>query len=82
MTQIPVASVGGRIKALVTRTLNVVGGQNTSHKYYESRRPCRECGGSMVYRSMRWSIVTGKYLRSCESCGYTDPRPVKMVRQI
>ena len=52
------------------------------HGSHPSRRPCPECEGVMVYQPTRLSAVTGKYLRSCESCGYTDPRPVKMVRQI
>ena len=47
-----------------------------------SRRPCPVCGGAMFYEPKPWSAVTGKYLRSCESCDYTDARAVKIVSQI
>jgi hypothetical protein len=47
-----------------------------------SRRPCPLCGSPMFYEPRRWSAFTGKYLRVCESCDYTDARAVKIVPQI
>ena len=49
---------------------------------YSSRRPCPECGGPMFYHPTDWSAFSGRYLRTCESCGYADARPVKIVEQI
>jgi hypothetical protein len=47
-----------------------------------SRRPCPQCGGAMFYQPRPWSALTGKYLRSCEICDYTDVRAVKIVPQL
>ena len=71
-----------RLRALSTGTFGALMTRATLSKDYSSRRPCPECGGTMAYHPMRWSALTGRYLRACQSCGYADPRPVKMVRQI
>ena len=49
---------------------------------FSSRRPCPGCGGPMFYYPTSWSALNGRYLRTCESCGYADARPVKIVEQI
>jgi predicted RNA-binding Zn-ribbon protein involved in translation (DUF1610 family) len=51
-------------------------------KTYPSQRPCPTCGGTMVYRGSGLSAFTGKYSRTCQECGYTDPHKVTLVRQI
>lgn len=51
-------------------------------KTYPSRRPCPSCGGAMIYQGSGLSALTGKYSRTCQDCGYTDPHKVKLVRQI
>jgi hypothetical protein len=71
-----------RLRELAIRTFDSLMARATLHKDYSSSRPCPECGGPMTYNPMRWSALTGRYLRVCQSCDYTDPRPVKMVRQI
>jgi len=51
-------------------------------KNYPSRRPCPSCGGAMIYLGSSLSALTGRYSRTCQDCGHTDPRKVKMVRQL
>jgi hypothetical protein len=36
----------------------------------------------MIYLGSSLSALTGRYSRSCQDCGHTDPRKVKMVRQM
>lgn len=71
-----------RLKQFSTRAFDAQLERTTSQHDQISRRPCPECGGPMAYHPMRWSALTGRYLRACQSCGYADSHPVKIVRQL
>lgn len=71
-----------RLKQISARTFGAKIERTALQRDLISRRPCPECGGPMAYHPMRWSALTGRYLRACQSCGYTDSHPVKIVRQL
>ena len=35
----------------------------------------------MIYHPMRWSVLTGRHLRACQSCDHTDARPARRGRE-
>jgi predicted RNA-binding Zn-ribbon protein involved in translation (DUF1610 family) len=70
-------------KAMGSQAVDAIAGKlRCDSKAYRSSRPCPSCGGAMIYLGSALSILTGKYSRTCESCGYADAHKVKMVRQI
>lgn len=70
-------------RAIGSQAVAVLAGKlRSDSKAYRSRRPCPSCGGPMIYLGSALGILTGKYSRTCENCGYADPHKVKMVRQI
>src|SRR6478752_10740984 len=70
------------LEHFIARVSNALKREEALPETYSSRRPCPECGGPMFYHPTDWSAFSGRYLRTCESCGYADARPVKIVEQI
>ena len=46
----------------------------------QSRRPCPVCKGVMYYVPTMFRLLTGRWKRVCQTCGYVDPLRVKIVR--